>query len=129
MVYPASFIEGLAFKGMQYIMPTPKVDTHVRNTLDGVEIDVGTKAGATHVRIVFGYDDSLRCSGADESCVTDSVIAPYAYIGETGLTPHAIGAGKIRVPVRRGELFKYRVQWLTSGGSVVDQTEIISAIG
>jgi hypothetical protein len=125
----AGALEGLQSAALLYSVPQPRLDSTVRNTFDGMAASVGPVTGATTARFVWGYNTSLQCSGASEQCVTDSVITPYAYIGETGLTPHTIGTGvTITIPVQRGVLFYYKTQWLDGSGNVVAESEIESGL-
>lgn len=86
-----------------------------------MKVQISAKSGSDGARVRFGLNPNFNCTDRAEACLTDSVIAPFAWASES-LTATSCAAGcTIPVPVIRGNgAVYYRVERLS--GSTVTET-------
>lgn len=117
-----TIIDGQRNTSLLVKLPPFRPEFNRRNNLNNATISVPAVSGATHARIMFGFDPTtFYCTGRAEACVTDSAMNtltnPFAFVGET-LTPHAFSGQPsitIPLPVDLGRAFYYKVQEFVSG--------------
>ncbi|MBC7927697.1 MAG: hypothetical protein H7039_18785, partial [Bryobacteraceae bacterium] len=126
-------LDGVRSAYLLGILP-PIKETSGRTTFGGLSVRVPASPGATHARIKFGYNPSgtsavaLKCTERNEACITDTVIAPFAFAGDSGLSPTPCSSGcTINVPAVPGRLTYWKIEWL-EGGSVVQSEDIHASV-
>jgi hypothetical protein len=91
------------------------------NNYTFIPVQVPVQAGATQARIRFGYADygtqgsNFYCTSRAEDCLTDAMLKPYAFAGDS-LTPTACASGcTIPIPATPGRIVLFRIEWLNAG--------------
>ncbi len=116
----SSWRQGEHVHALMMKLPGYERDSVNRSTYQPIPIKVPVNGSATHARIRFGVNQDYHCMPRAEACVTDTVVAPYAFIdSDAPEDPTECDMGcTINMPARTG-IYYYRIEWM-SGGSVVE---------
>lgn len=113
--------------------PMPNYDT--LNRADFIPLTVQVAAGlGTSARVKFGYAEngpiaSLFCTLRQESCVTDTAVAPFAFVDTEAHAPIQCSGGcSINVPGVSGRILYYGIERLNSNGDVISSEPISAAV-
>jgi hypothetical protein len=103
-------------------MPPPAANDSVDRS-DFVPVSIVLPPGFGYARARFGYAENgaignFYCTSRLESCVTDSVVKPFAYMQMDTLTATDCRTGCIlRIPALSGRILYYRIEKSKDGSS------------
>ncbi len=118
----AGWPEGVRPDMLVYKMPPPAQDD-TKDRSQYVPIPVSLPAGSGYARIRFGYAENgsvsnFYCTSRREACVTDRLVAPFAFDQSDTLSATDCRTGcTIKVPALPGRIIYYRVETSTDGST------------
>jgi hypothetical protein len=118
----AGYPNGVRPDSLTIKMPPPAENDSVDRS-DFVPVSIVLPPGFGFARVRFGYAenggaDNFYCTSRLESCVTDSVVKPFAYMQIDTLTATDCRTGcTIRIPALPGRVLYYRLEKSKDGST------------
>lgn len=129
----AAWAGGVGPWHLAYRMPPPPTDDGV-DRQNFINVPVKLPAGMAYGRVRFGYVENglatqYYCTARAEACVTDSSLAPFAFISSDTLTPTSCSSGcTINVPALSGRMLYYVWERSQNGSTWISGPRQVKAI-